>query len=115
MRDFWKRGEHQPLVSRPTIQELIRVLAYPKFRLNEDEIKALLSDYLPYAETVELPGPLIDLPRGRDEHDQMFIELAVAGKADLLVSGDADLLAMADSCPFAIESPAEFHQRINAN
>ncbi|MFQ5518388.1 MAG: putative toxin-antitoxin system toxin component, PIN family, partial [Mariprofundus sp.] len=48
LRLFWQQEEHRPLASRATIQELIRVLAYPKFKLGEQQIQALLADYLPF-------------------------------------------------------------------
>ncbi|MDT8376835.1 MAG: putative toxin-antitoxin system toxin component, PIN family [Mariprofundaceae bacterium] len=113
LRDYWRRGEHQFLISRSSVQELIRVLAYPKFGLNKQEIEAILGDYLPYTETVDLPAKLPKLPQCRNASDQMFIELAFIGKADVLVSGDADLLEMAGACPFNIESPAQFAERFS--
>jgi len=119
LRTFWRRSEHQPLASKATVQELIRVLAYPKFTLEEQEIKALLADYLPFVESVTLPSNILlenkqSLPRCRDTKDQMFIKLASAGKTDVLITGDADLLSMADACPFIIETPADFRRRINS-
>ncbi len=117
LRAFWSRREHQPLASTATVQELIRVLAYPKFKLEEQEIKALLADYLPFVENIAcaantLPTCTPPLPRCRDVKDQMFIELAEAGKANVLISGDTDLLILTDACPFDIETPADFKARI---
>jgi len=112
MRPFWQAGDHKPLASKATVQELIRVLTYPKFKLREPQIQALLADYLPFVESVELPENIPLLPDCRDKNDQMFIELATIGRADVLISGDADLLVMADACGFAIETPADFHQRM---
>jgi len=117
LRAFWSRREHQPLASTATVQELIRVLAYPKFKLEEQEIKILLADYLPFVENIALPENALTtrtppLPRCRDVKDQMFIELAGAGNADVLISGDNDLLILADACPFNIETPADFKTRI---
>jgi uncharacterized protein len=31
-RQLWQESHSQPLVSKPTVTELIRVLAYPKFK-----------------------------------------------------------------------------------
>ena len=39
------------VVSRPTTQELLRVLAYPTFGLAPGDRVELLGDYLPYAES----------------------------------------------------------------
>ncbi|MDW8311112.1 MAG: putative toxin-antitoxin system toxin component, PIN family [Burkholderiales bacterium] len=95
LREAWQTGRITPLVSRPTVEELARVLAYPKFRLSEAERLDLLADYLPWAETVQIPDPPPAVPRCRDQFDQPFLELAVAARADALVRGDADLLALA--------------------
>jgi putative PIN family toxin of toxin-antitoxin system len=95
VRQAWQHGVLLPLASTATVQELVRVLAYPKFRLSSDEQKELLADYLPYTETVRIPQPLPQVPECRDVLDEPFMHLAVAGKAQVLVSGDRDLLAIA--------------------
>lgn len=105
VRQAWQRGRVLPLASTATVQELVRVLAYPKFRLSKAEQDELLADYLPYAETVRIPQPPPTVPDCRDTLDLPFMHLAVAGKAQVLVSGDRDLLAIAskferaNSCP----------------
>jgi len=105
VRQAWQRGLVLPLASTATVQELVRVLAYPKFRLSKAEQDELLADYLPYAETVRIPQPPPAVPDCRDVLDLPFMHLAVAGKAQVLVSGDRDLLAIAaefehaSSCP----------------
>ena len=105
VRQAWQRGLVVPLASKATVQELVRVLAYPKFRLSSAEQDELLADYLPYSETVRIPQPPPTVPDCRDMLDLPFMHLAVAGKAQALVSGDRDLLAIAaeferaSSCP----------------
>jgi putative PIN family toxin of toxin-antitoxin system len=84
-----------PLASTATVQELVRVLAYPKFGLSQAEQDELLADYLPYAETVRIPQPPPKVPDCRDALDLPFMHLAVTGKAQVFVSGDRDLLAIA--------------------
>jgi len=95
LRQAWQAGRLLPLVSTTTVQELMRVLAYPKFKLTGDEQQELLADYLPWAEVVTVPEPPPRVPACRDIHDLPFLHLAVAGRADVLVTGDADLLALA--------------------
>lgn len=95
MRQAWQSGLLKPLVSTATVQELMRVLAYPKFKLSAAEQHELLADYLPYGEVVSVPEPPPRVPDCRDPRDLPFLHLAAAGKAELLVSGDADLLALA--------------------
>lgn len=101
LRLAWQGTLCQPLVSSVTAAELIRVLAYPKFKLSAEEQQELLADYLPYCTTVRMPAKPPATPECRDKFDLPFLQLAVAGKADYLVSGDRDLLSLADqfSCP----------------
>ena len=95
VRVAWQRGLLLPLASTATVQELVRVLAYPKFRLSKQDQDELLADYLPYVETVRIPLTPPQVPRCRDAMDVPFMHLAVVGKARALVSGDRDLLAIA--------------------
>jgi len=101
LRCAWRQAHFQPLVSRPTATELLRALAYPKFKLSGDEQEELLADYLRWCETVSIPAPPPTIPACRDPFDQPFLHLALAGKADFLVTGGGDLLALAAgfSCP----------------
>jgi uncharacterized protein len=101
LRTLWQQGACTPLVSKATAGELMRVLAYPKFRLTPAEREDLLADYLPYAEVVMLPQRLPDVPACRDPFDLPFLQLAAAGKATL-VSGDRDLLVLSGQAGFPI-------------
>ena len=92
----WQRGQLAPLASTATVQELVRVLTYPKFRLSTQEQDELLADYVPHVETVLVPQLPPRVPDCRDPMDMPFLQLAVVGKASVLVSGDRDLLAIAD-------------------
>jgi len=94
LRHAWQNGRYVPLVSTATAAELIRVLAYPKFKLSVEEQQELLADYLPWCATVRIPDPPPDTPDCRDRFDLPFLQLAVAGKANYLVSGDQDLLSL---------------------
>ncbi|WP_428277987.1 putative toxin-antitoxin system toxin component, PIN family [Candidatus Palauibacter sp.] len=91
LRDAWRSGAILPLASRETVSELVRVLCYPKFRLVEGERDELLADYLPFCKSVVVEDPS-SVPECRDPFDRMFLELALAGRADAQVTGDEDLL-----------------------
>lgn len=95
VRQAWQRGRVLPLASTATVQELVRVLAYPKFRLSRDEQEELLADYLPYVQTVRIPSAPPKVPECRDALDLPCMHLAVTGQAHVLVIGDHDLLAIA--------------------
>lgn len=114
LRRAWQSGQLVPLVGRATVEELLRVLTYPKFRLTAAEREDLLADLLPFCETVVVGDPIDDLPPCRDVDDRMFLELAVAGRADALVSGDADLLALADRFEVPIITPAALLDRLGS-
>lgn len=94
-RRAWQQRVLLPLASTATVQELVRVLAYPKFQLSQAEQTELLADYLPYAEAVRISRPPPQVPECRDVLDAPFMHLAVVGKAQVLVSGDRDLPAIA--------------------
>lgn len=110
LRHAWQSEAIRPLASGATAEELIRVLAYPKFRLTADEREDLLGDYLPWCETARVPKRM-KVPRCRDPFDRPFLELALAAKADALLTGDKDLLALAAAFAVPILAPAAFRER----
>ena len=102
VRVGWQSSRFVPLASTAIARELVRVLAYPRFRLSAEEQSELLADFMPWVVAVEVPDPPPAVPRCRDPHDLAFLHLAVAGRARALVSGDQDLLALAGArgmCP----------------
>ena len=111
MRRAWQRQQLQPVVCTETVNELLRVPAYPKFKLSAAEQKELLADFLPYAEVIMLPTPWPALPKCRDEKDQVFLVLAQAAQADGLVTGDADILAMREVFPSLILTADELAEQ----
>ena len=113
LRFAWQNQRIQPLVSKYTAAELIRVLKYPKFKLSPDDQQELLADYLPYCHSIVIPNPPPVTPACRDEFDIPFLQLAVAGQADFLVTGDQDLLSLADNFPCPILAAEQFMQTIN--
>ena len=114
LRRAWATGAVTPIVCRETASELLRVLAYPKFRLNAGERETLLVDYLPFTETAVLPDPLPPLPLAcRDRDDAVFLHLAIGSKADVLVSGDRDLAVLARA--YVVISPGTLRRRIEGD
>jgi hypothetical protein len=90
---LWKEKAFIMVASKDIIEEYIRVLAYPKFHLTENEIEALLhEELLPYIEPVtvldELTGACVD------PDDDKFLACACAAKADVIVTGDTHLLSL---------------------
>jgi len=112
LRTVWRQGAIVPLISKATTEEIVRVLAYPKFHLDAAEQVELLGDFLPFAEIIDAVLPTGEVPICRDKYDQIFLELEVAGEADALVTGDEDLLVLSEQSPIPIMMPADFHRRI---
>jgi putative PIN family toxin of toxin-antitoxin system len=73
------------------------------------EIEALLADYLPFTEPVVV-APQPQAPRCKDADDQMFVDLAIQGRADVLLTGDRALLEM--DFGVAIEQAADYRRQL---
>ena len=90
---LWQTGAFSWLASAAIIQEYARVLAYPKFKLAEAEIRELLNeDILPFVTAVRF-GKVPRVIR-QDPSDDEFLACALTGKADAIVSGDHHLLEL---------------------
>ncbi len=113
LRAAWRQGDIIPLVSESTAAEIRRVLNYPKFQLTPVEQTALLNDYLPFCERVEIPAPPPPVPDCRDLKDVPFLWLAIAGQAAYLVTGDQDLLVLVDDFPVPIVTATTFQDIFN--
>ncbi len=89
----WQRGKFIYLISKEVLEEYIRVLSYPRFRLTEEEIKWIIQkELLPYIETVRIKIPVSVIKT--DPSDNIFLSTAVEGKVSFIVSGDRHLLAL---------------------
>ena len=109
LRRAWRAGRLRLVLSRETADELLRVMAYPKFRLTRAEITSLFdAELLPFADVVELPVSKRGQRWCRDPGDDKFIRCAQAGKCARLVTGDDDLLTLKRVGKVAILSPATF-------
>ena len=108
LREAVVNGALIPLVSEKTLAELVRVLAYPRFRLTAEDRENIIVHYMEHAEAIKQPRTRARLPRCRDPHDEMFIRLAYAAKADAIVTGDDDLLTLALESRIPILTPVAF-------
>ena len=104
---LWQRGTIRPLASKEIIDEYLRVLTYPKFKLTEEDVNFLLyHETLPYFEVIDVhPGPRIIR---KDPEDDKFIRCALAGKAKWIISGDQHLLALKSYQKIKIVTPSDF-------
>lgn len=115
LREAWQTQRFVALASRDTVSELLRVLAYPKFKLTRDEQETLLADFLPYVETVQIDATPDGLPAIRDADDIIFLVLATVARADALVSGDGDIQAVREAFHVPILTVAEFSDWLQAH
>ena len=104
---LWKSGRIQPQLNKTTVAELLRVLAYPKFELTENEIQYLLYvEILPFCKVVPTKsGPVIIT---NDPSDDMFLRCYDVSNAKALISGDSHLLALKSYGNASILSPSQF-------
>ena len=112
LRTLWQSGKIIPIGSKATISELIRVFAYPKFKLSDIDQQSFLDEYLPYIKTFTKVEKIVDTSICKDINDVMFLELALAGKADYLITGDNDLLEVQQIFKFKIITPIEFISKL---
>jgi putative PIN family toxin of toxin-antitoxin system len=102
----WLDGAYELVVSPALLEELARVLTYPKIsaRVTPGEAREFLDVLTTQAGIVQDPpgAPAVGSP---DPDDDYLIALAVAAPA-VLVSGDSDLLGLAGRIP--VHTPAAF-------
>lgn len=108
----WKSGGFGLVLSEPMLEEISRVLSYPKIvkRLGWDGAKvARFIDLLRFnADIVEIGGTLAQVPD--DPDDAPILATLMVSHADYLVTGDEDLLNLAANYP--ILTPAAFCQQV---
>jgi putative PIN family toxin of toxin-antitoxin system len=108
----WRGAQFELAMSEPLLDEIGRVLSYPKIhrrlRWGQDEIARFLLLLRFKADVVDIAGEKASVPR--DPGDDPVLATLLAAGADCLVSGDSDLLALRDRFP--IQTPAEFVRRL---
>lgn len=100
------------LASADTTAELIRTLRRPKLAayITPGEREAFLGAFSDAVDLVEITERVSIC---RDPHDDKFLELALAGRADYIITGDHDLLALRNFRGTEIVTPATFVDRID--
>jgi putative PIN family toxin of toxin-antitoxin system len=99
------------LISTPLLEELGRVLSYPHLRvmhkLGETQIEDVVNSTRAAAEFVATSGTLHVI--ASDPSDNMVLECAVMGNADVIVTGDKKhLLPLGSYEGVPVVSPADF-------
>ncbi len=86
-----KEGGFTILYSKETINEFARVLSL-KFGFTAEEIHTIIMDMIDTGEAITIKSE--ESPIFNDTADNVFINLAIDGKATTIVSGDAHLLKL---------------------
>lgn len=107
---FLVREKFIHVLSSSIEQELSRVLNYSRIKetysLTDEEIKKNLF-LLSLSSLVVEPKMKLDVVK-KDPSDNIFLEAAVAGKADFIVSGDKHLLDIGEYKGIKILTPKQF-------
>jgi uncharacterized protein len=111
-RQCWEKAEAlgSIIISDETLAEYKRVFAYEKF----DKYVALetrLEFLVDIQETVEFVAVSHTVEVCRDSMDDMYLELALSGKADCIITNDEDLLVLDPFENIPIIAPKEFLER----
>lgn len=100
-----KAMSEDTIATCPEIEaEILRVLTQ-KFLWKSNRVHAALEAVLTRTIRVRLRGTVKEC---RDPDDDMFLECAVRGNADLLIAGDRDLLVLGSYKGTRIFTPAEY-------
>ena len=93
LADLWHAKKFKWIVSKAIVTEYFRVLAYPKFQLQLEEVKKLAQKHvLPFVSPVtvtQVPSIIRE-----DPSDDIFLACAKTGRCDYLVSGDMHLRSL---------------------
>jgi putative PIN family toxin of toxin-antitoxin system len=105
---FDKALDHyQILVSEATMEEFDDVAGREKFTSYLEEGERERFEELLYREATYVSVD-VTITESRDPDDDKFLELAVAGEANIIVSGDSDLLTLDPFRDIRIVSPGTF-------
>lgn len=96
--------------SPETIDELFRVIYYPKIRAQAEKFKVpveALLDKLLAASSIYYPSVKI-AAISEDESDNRILEVAIEGEAFCIITGDRSLLKLGNFQNIPIYTPAQF-------
>lgn len=106
----WLAGEFEVLISKPIIDEILRMTAYEliqkkyaKVGEHRLEFVDLIADQAIWTEPQERLDVVSD-----DETDNRYFECAVAGSAQYIISGDEHLLQVGEYQGITVITPSVF-------
>ena len=99
-------GELELVTSPNQIEELERVMDYPKFNFTEEQKATFISIILEIATMVEITNKLKVIVD--DPDDNVILETAIVGNVGYLISGDPHLLKLKEFAKVKIVTASEF-------
>lgn len=112
------RGVIELVISRAIIEEMNKVLHYPKLlkllkknKVSVEEVEAFINNIDTIAEITK--GELVLEVIKEDPTDNIILACAVEGGADFIISGDSHLLKLANFEEIEIVAPATFLELAN--
>jgi putative PIN family toxin of toxin-antitoxin system len=112
--EAWRKGTFDLLISQAILDEVNRVLHYPRIKvkrkLTEERIEGVL-DRLNRHGIVISPGHRVRAIN-EDAEDNKFIEVAIEGEADCIVTGDGHILSLGKYKGIKILPPQEFIREV---
>ena len=94
-RELLRKGIEQEfslLTSDFILKELVTVLRRPKFKTNEDEIDRIILTLILSSEVISVRSKFQAVEE--DKKDDMIVNTAYDGQADIIVTGDSHLLEL---------------------
>jgi len=112
-----KSAKIQPHLNKEIVAELLRVLAYPRFELTENEIQFLLYvEILPFCKVIASKSEAAIV--AADPSADILLSCCDVARAKALITGDNHLLAAKSyrNCPILTPSQflAKFHAKLSS-
>ena len=105
-------GKIQLCLSLEILNELQRVMDYPKFKFTEEQKKEFLSEILEVAIIHEIVNH--EKVITADDADNIFLDAALAADAQVIVSGDRHLLNLGEFKGIRILSARDFLKELSS-
>lgn len=99
--NFWEAGKLNIIVSEPIINEIARVLQYPKIQKVLKWPDEKIQNYVEYiqffAESVSFTNTSVEIKQ--DSDDNAILQTLITSNADYLITGDSDFNDYQQSYP----------------
>ena len=106
----WQQGAFDVLISSAILDEIERVLRYPRIVKRHKQDETAIQRFLKLLENEAIivePTDVLGVVKD-DESDNRYLECAVKGKAQYVISGDKHLLDIGEYRGIVILPPAAF-------